>query len=310
MEEDLKCFEEEIRLSGYSELLEKVRIERRRQREQVKNKKKQEALMNASENESEDETEAANGENEESFSEKEQQQQQQLKKRKPANRNATTTKKPRATGKPTTKSENSVESDEEAQMAKMSRAERLLRRSKPVYVGEEAANSAAAIERSKEDENQGDDEAEESEEEAEEQEQGGEIEEEEGEIEKEIEGEAKEDPEEEEEEEHQQSQQHEQSQQHQQPHKSQNDLPTRTSRRQSKPSPSTEQLYCTCNRDSFGEMIGCDAKDCPVEWFHYECVGLKSPPKGKWYCKGCQESMDAKTAAQLAVGISTRSSRR
>ena len=68
---------------------------------------------------------------------------------------------------------------------------------------------------------------------------------------------------------------------------------------------------------SFGEMIGCDNNDvsmlhvwsnylkyfnitltqlpnifqyfslwslqCPIEWFHFQCVGLTSKPKGKWY---------------------------
>jgi hypothetical protein len=34
---------------------------------------------------------------------------------------------------------------------------------------------------------------------------------------------------------------------------------------------------------SFGEMVGCDNPDCKVEWFHFECVGLTLPPKGKWY---------------------------
>ena len=51
---------------------------------------------------------------------------------------------------------------------------------------------------------------------------------------------------------------------------------------------------------SFGEMIGCDKEDvsallgllilsiiiysmqCPIEWFHFQCVGLTSKPKGKW----------------------------
>ena len=26
--------------------------------------------------------------------------------------------------------------------------------------------------------------------------------------------------------------------------------------------------------DDVSEMIGCDATDCPVEWFHFECVGI------------------------------------
>ena len=27
-------------------------------------------------------------------------------------------------------------------------------------------------------------------------------------------------------------------------------------------------LYCFCQRVSFGEMIGCDNEDCKYEWFH------------------------------------------
>lgn len=48
-----------------------------------------------------------------------------------------------------------------------------------------------------------------------------------------------------------------------------------------------EPTYCTCNRVSFGEMVGCDSQDCKVEWFHFECVGLTTPPKGKWFCPEC-----------------------
>lgn len=53
-------------------------------------------------------------------------------------------------------------------------------------------------------------------------------------------------------------------------------------------------LYCFCQNVSFGEMVGCDNDDCKYEWFHYECVGLKEPPKGKWYCSDCQEKMRAR----------------
>lgn len=34
-------------------------------------------------------------------------------------------------------------------------------------------------------------------------------------------------------------------------------------------------------------MIGCDAPDCAIEWFHLSCVGLKSTPEGSWYCSNC-----------------------
>jgi hypothetical protein len=48
-----------------------------------------------------------------------------------------------------------------------------------------------------------------------------------------------------------------------------------------------EPTYCICNRVSFGEMVGCDNPECKVEWFHFECVGLTHPPKGKWFCPEC-----------------------
>jgi chromatin modification-related protein YNG2 len=55
-----------------------------------------------------------------------------------------------------------------------------------------------------------------------------------------------------------------------------------------------KNLYCFCQNVSFGEMVGCDNDDCKYEWFHYECVGLKEPPKGKWYCSDCQEKMKSR----------------
>jgi len=36
-------------------------------------------------------------------------------------------------------------------------------------------------------------------------------------------------------------------------------------------------------------MTACDNPGCPVEWFHNICVGLKDPPKGKWYCPICSK---------------------
>eukprot|EP00753_Platysulcus_tardus_P017716 PLAT6467.1.p1 GENE.PLAT6467.1~~PLAT6467.1.p1 ORF type:complete len:290 (+),score=93.82 PLAT6467.1:85-870(+) len=34
-----------------------------------------------------------------------------------------------------------------------------------------------------------------------------------------------------------------------------------------------EPLYCICRKVSYGAMVGCDNDDCPIEWFHFECVG-------------------------------------
>lgn len=48
-----------------------------------------------------------------------------------------------------------------------------------------------------------------------------------------------------------------------------------------------EPKYCYCDQVSSGDMVACDNEDCPREWFHYECIGLTSPPKGAWYCLFC-----------------------
>ncbi|KAJ3034831.1 hypothetical protein HDV00_004594 [Rhizophlyctis rosea] len=45
--------------------------------------------------------------------------------------------------------------------------------------------------------------------------------------------------------------------------------------------------YCFCQDVSYGDMIACDSPSCPYEWFHYDCVGLTEPPKGKWFCSYC-----------------------
>ncbi|KAH8178172.1 PHD-finger domain-containing protein [Sarocladium implicatum] len=54
-----------------------------------------------------------------------------------------------------------------------------------------------------------------------------------------------------------------------------------------------EPRYCYCNQVSYGEMVACDSDDCPREWFHLQCVGLKTAPnsKAKWYCVDCRERL-------------------
>ncbi|XP_046391046.1 uncharacterized protein LOC124159337 [Ischnura elegans] len=47
--------------------------------------------------------------------------------------------------------------------------------------------------------------------------------------------------------------------------------------------------YCQCPYDEVSEMIACDGKKCAIEWFHFECVGIMVPPKGKWYCPDCRK---------------------
>lgn len=55
-----------------------------------------------------------------------------------------------------------------------------------------------------------------------------------------------------------------------------------------------DRKYCSCQNVSFGNMVACDNDDCPYEWFHWGCVGLKSEPTGKWYCPDCSEKLRKK----------------
>ncbi|XP_070189196.1 uncharacterized protein [Littorina saxatilis] len=54
---------------------------------------------------------------------------------------------------------------------------------------------------------------------------------------------------------------------------------------------STEgQLYCICKRtEDEDDMVACDNENCKLEWFHFFCVGIRSKPKGQWYCPECRQ---------------------
>ena len=47
--------------------------------------------------------------------------------------------------------------------------------------------------------------------------------------------------------------------------------------------------YCYCKMERDVEMIGCDADNCLIEWFHMECLKIHKAPKGKWYCPDCRK---------------------
>ncbi|CBY09529.1 unnamed protein product [Oikopleura dioica] len=49
-----------------------------------------------------------------------------------------------------------------------------------------------------------------------------------------------------------------------------------------------EPTYCFCNRVAFGDMVGCDNPNCLIDWFHFDCVGLKRKPVGDWFCETCK----------------------
>ncbi|CAI4223768.1 unnamed protein product [Auanema sp. JU1783] len=56
----------------------------------------------------------------------------------------------------------------------------------------------------------------------------------------------------------------------------------------------SEPIYCFCHQVSFGEMVGCDNKDCPYEWFHFQCLGISDVPNGHWFCDHCKDPKNQK----------------
>ncbi|KAH8118399.1 hypothetical protein DFH11DRAFT_1686570 [Phellopilus nigrolimitatus] len=62
--------------------------------------------------------------------------------------------------------------------------------------------------------------------------------------------------------------------------------------------PEDKELYCYCQKMSYGEMIGCDNDNCAHQWFHLGCVGLKAPLPEHWYCDECLKSLGAAGAVR------------
>jgi len=56
-------------------------------------------------------------------------------------------------------------------------------------------------------------------------------------------------------------------------------------------------------------MIACEGEECPYEWFHFACVGVKSaPPEGTaWYCDECNESVRGKSSSHRRKSTSSTS---
>jgi len=50
------------------------------------------------------------------------------------------------------------------------------------------------------------------------------------------------------------------------------------------------QRWCYCRKPEEGSMIGCDNKDCPIQWYHTVCLKIKRVPKGKWFCPDCRKT--------------------
>ncbi|KAI5135750.1 hypothetical protein NEAUS06_1635 [Nematocida ausubeli] len=54
--------------------------------------------------------------------------------------------------------------------------------------------------------------------------------------------------------------------------------------------PQMNGKYCICNGPAYGDMIACDAFHIEIPWFHMECMGLFSAPRGNWLCPNCRPS--------------------
>ena len=52
-----------------------------------------------------------------------------------------------------------------------------------------------------------------------------------------------------------------------------------------------DKELCYCRKtEYFGDWVGCDGKECHIEWFHSPCVGFteNQPPRdAPWFCSSC-----------------------
>ncbi|KAM0800209.1 hypothetical protein BDR22DRAFT_889576 [Usnea florida] len=56
----------------------------------------------------------------------------------------------------------------------------------------------------------------------------------------------------------------------------------------SSPASSSSNYPCSCGLgDGTGQYIKCDNDDCPVSWYHWECVHVTEEPAGTWLCPKC-----------------------
>ncbi|CCL98240.1 uncharacterized protein FIBRA_00234 [Fibroporia radiculosa] len=63
-----------------------------------------------------------------------------------------------------------------------------------------------------------------------------------------------------------------------------------------------KELYCFCQKLSYGEMIACDNPNCRYQWFHLPCVNLKPPLPENWYCEECTGNMKKGLGGGVGAG--------
>ena len=49
----------------------------------------------------------------------------------------------------------------------------------------------------------------------------------------------------------------------------------------------TDEKWCCCGGIEEGDMIFCEKLNCPIQWYHFECVGISHAPAGSWFCPEC-----------------------
>ncbi|KAJ8733296.1 hypothetical protein PYW08_001594 [Mythimna loreyi] len=52
-----------------------------------------------------------------------------------------------------------------------------------------------------------------------------------------------------------------------------------------------ETDFCFCKKFvPDAPMIGCDGPNCQIQWYHFSCVGVITPPEGNWFCPTCDKT--------------------
>ena len=67
------------------------------------------------------------------------------------------------------------------------------------------------------------------------------------------------------------------------------------------------KVFCFCNGPETPEMIGCDNPECTTGnqwWFHFPCIKMKRPPKGKWLCPVCKKIIKVTRQYMYLVNVS------
>lgn len=50
-----------------------------------------------------------------------------------------------------------------------------------------------------------------------------------------------------------------------------------------------DKCWCFCEQPSYGNMICCEHNNCTIKWFHFDCLRICCPPKGRWLCPSCRK---------------------